>query len=1136
MSVLRPQDKEDLDGNNKNKIFGPSCKRHKRLSVYNNSINGTQLSQEQRSQDEEDLEATTQNFTTSLKCLKNVDHYNSKSSEQLQEQEDSAAGILQWVTVKNFMCHDHLNFTFSPNINFVQGRNGSGKSAIASAVVVGLGGTARVTNRGKNTQGLVKYGKQTATIEIALKNTGKEAFKHELYGDTIIVERKIQIKGGGGYKIKAKNGSVVSVKKDEVQRMLDHFNIQVDNPITILNQDMSRDFLNTADSKGLYKFFLKATQLQQMKDDYNHLQKALKISSDIIQNRKEHLPLLKKEVDEQRTQYEFSVSLNDKRKKLHELRKELVWAMIIQAEKEEVASHKELERHESSVKAVQDKISSYATKSEEEQNLYRKIQEELNNISSKIKGLSSKVKKAREDMVDAKMKHKDKQMQFNTAERKIQNIQKEISVLKEAVERDYNDAWTIYNAELPLWEEKMKAVENELDVLEHSKNTEETHFVNIQNTLNLKENCLETIHQEQIAIKLRCQALEKELRGLKSNKSTVYGQWVPQLLAAVDSAHSKGAFIKKPVGPLGEYIKLGNEKWGHVAEKVLGNRITSFRVDNHKDKMVLKTIMRKIFGNTELQPSIIVSKFRDQVHNVSYEVQSDKYPSLWSILIVEDTVVANTLLDEMKVESILLIPTAKEAGHILKDKAAVPKNCMCAFTLNCDTYYPDPNYRLHSGRGQRPTKYLQVSVEQKQRETQAELEHSKENLKACHQKMIDMRAEISELKNECNASRKKSLSIKQAMDKLHCKQADLRNQKPSPPTDVCQLEEDIRQQETVLKEAQDNFQKIKEDIASSKDAFTKASSEFENVTKEEKDQFKIAENEKEKLSLAEGRMNKQIHAMDIYKKKEKELQKVKKEAEMKLKAASEKLERQLERASDFQPRMDTVRSVEEIQRQYSGLEARLNKERAQAGDPLKIAERYKATKERYSAVSSEIESHNNLIKKIKESVSVRLGQFKYFRKLLSIMIKSTFKSSLVVRKLNGSLNFDFEKEELTLSVVKIDSERCTDKQSIVKSGNKKVPKQSLAMMSGGERSFSTVAFIIALWEVMESPVRILDEFDVFMDIVARQQSMTMMIDASKSRTQYIYLTPLDINLSFNKKKNPSIYRMPDPERNAADRN
>lgn len=39
---------------------------------------------------------------------------------------------------------------------------------------------------------------------------------------------------------------------------------------------------------------------------------------------------------------------------------------------------------------------------------------------------------------------------------------------------------------------------------------------------------------------------------------------------------------------------------------------------------------------------------------------------------------------------------------------------------------------------------------------------------------------------------------------------------------------------------------------------------------------------------------------------------------------------------------------------------------------------------------------------------------------------------------------------------------------------------STSSLSGGERSYSTVAFIMALWDCVELPFCFMDEFDVFM--------------------------------------------------------
>ncbi|KAG2439303.1 hypothetical protein HXX76_004662 [Chlamydomonas incerta] len=70
----------------------------------------------------------------------------------------------------------------------------------------------------------------------------------------------------------------------------------------------------------------------------------------------------------------------------------------------------------------------------------------------------------------------------------------------------------------------------------------------------------------------------------------------------------------------------------------------------------------------------------------------------------------------------------------------------------------------------------------------------------------------------------------------------------------------------------------------------------------------------------------------------------------------------------------------------------------------------------------------------------------------------------------------------------------------------------LKQMSGGERSFTTVAFLLAVGANTENPFRVMDEYDVFMDAFNSRVATESLLECCRDQAehQFIFLTPNDL--------------------------
>ena len=212
-------------------------------------------------------------------------------------------------------------------------------------------------------------------------------------------------------------------------------------------------------------------------------------------------------------------------------------------------------------------------------------------------------------------------------------------------------------------------------------------------------------------------------------------------------------------------------------------------------------------------------------------------------------------------------------------------------------------------------------------------------------------------------------------------------------------------------------------------------------------------------------------------------------------------------------------SVSELDNKLAKLMKDLQTYRDQQGGTLEdLTNATTAAYKQWRRAQRELDGLLRTADQLKRTMHQRRNRWIEFRRFISSRARANFTYLLSERAFRGNLRLDHRSKLLDLSV-EPDITRTSDRGRQTKT------------LSGGEKSFSTICLLLSIWEAMGSPIRCLDEFDVFMDNVNRDVSMKMMINAARRSVgrQFVLITPQAMG-NVDSAEDVRIHKMRDPER------
>ncbi|KAK4685679.1 structural maintenance of chromosomes protein 6, partial [Tremellales sp. Uapishka_1] len=1070
--------------------------------------------------------------------------------------EASEAGILKSISLVNFMCHKHLSLDFGKKMNFLCGRNGSGKSAVLTAIAVALGAKASITGRGSGLKDLIRKNDDCdrATVILTLHNTGSEAFKPDLYKPDIVIERTIMKNGSSSYKFRgSKNGKVLASSKEELTQISNAFNITIDSPLTLLTQDQARSFLQSSDDKTMYQFFLKGTQLQALSEQYTESSRSILLLENTIIKNRAAIPDLQIKVASLQRELESSQKIIDMKAKRTKIIEELAWSYVIRKEIE----HKEgVEKVDELTEKI-DKIDESVAESKEQVEVLTgqitQVQEEVNKADESKKPLQAALETAKKKFDQGrtelrKLDIKDKKKEIRSQEADIEartkaaNIELDPRILELRRKIDGHDSTLRkLHAELPV---KEQAVVDKTEI--HDKAEREVE------RLDRRLGDVSTkLHEVNRTI--------DDLEQTAKSKANAFGSRMDLVLNEIKNARWNHS---PPLGPLGLYVKLEDHTYIKPVHALLGSLLCSFAVKHQADKRQLMAILQKCSkqgyrpgNNRRGPPSIpVIYTHSGDRYDFSAGDMSRRATTVLSVLRIDNEEVLRILVDNARIEQTFLSPTQKSADVLATQfqREGIRNNILDAegYLTNApnstskttgpqgdwhgeNLFTKDIALDLRSKRQSRESLNVEIEdTKRRKRDAVAASQQAFNDLtKArvyCFQCVCLGRTHQPQ--GEADRVRKGIPGLSNQIEKLR---DDLAAEHRQTDIDVMQaaLDEikiELHGVEDLLPIAIEERKECSDSVKILQDRWREKQTEVEGLAPMRKKtsdalQKLIVDKEKLELELKYRNNSRATTEAQLVKAKEKVVLSQNDLVVRLLDPPSMVLfadrisKSWTVKAGKFCDRVETNAKPEDLTDKRTAIDKTIvEAEKRTNVNTNEVMRKHKAASEQLDAANLGITDFEKLKKGLERSLLTRKQRWETFRKHIAIRARTNFIVNLSKRNFEGRLEFDHVNQLLAVRVQSTGSktgEAANEDGELSQTQSASARYKNAKILSGGERSFSTVSLLLSLWDTVACPIRCLDEWDVFLDQVNRGLAAKLLCEgaAESDGKQFILITPQDMS-------------------------